>query len=399
MIGLALPIVMGMIALGTEIAFLLYKQRQMQSAADSAAFGAATALQTGHPTPLIEARGTAASYNFVDGANGATVTVNTPPLSGSQTGVTGAVEVIIQQPQKLSIARLFTRQSYNVTARAVAKLGSGSYCVLQLDTTSNPGFTMNNGASATLTNCGLAINSTGSSAFTMTGGTKLTTPAISVAGTASVTNGSSVDPSNALKTGQANVADPYGSVARPSFSGCAFTGKSYGWGNSVQTLTPAVYCNGLSIGNGANILFSPGVYFIDRGSFALGGGATINGTGVTIVLTSSTGSNHATMTIANGVNVTMTAPTSGATAGILMFGDRSAPKTNSNDVGGGAIVSFNGALYFPSQKLLFENGSSNAAGCTQLIAGTLQLTGGSRLQNTCPAGVVAIGGGGTRIVE
>ena len=50
----------------------------------------------------------------------------------------------------------------------------------------------------------------------------------------------------------------------------------------------------------------------------------MNGTGVTIVLTGSSG-NYATVTIGNGASVTLSAPTSGATAGIVFFGDRNAP--------------------------------------------------------------------------
>jgi Flp pilus assembly protein TadG len=53
MIGLAFPAIIGMIALGTEIPFLLYKKFQMQSVADSAALGGAMALQSGHPAPAV----------------------------------------------------------------------------------------------------------------------------------------------------------------------------------------------------------------------------------------------------------------------------------------------------------------------------------------------------------
>jgi Putative Flp pilus-assembly TadE/G-like len=39
MIDLALPTIIGMVALGTKATFLLFKQRQMQSVADTAALG------------------------------------------------------------------------------------------------------------------------------------------------------------------------------------------------------------------------------------------------------------------------------------------------------------------------------------------------------------------------
>ena len=73
----------------------------------------------------------------------------------------------------------------------------------------------------------------------------------------------------------------------------------------------------------------------------------MNGTGVTIILTSSTSGNYATVTIDNGATVTLSAPTSGTTAGIVFFGDRRASATNSNNFGGGAAVNITGAVYFP----------------------------------------------------
>jgi hypothetical protein len=185
----------------------------------------------------------------------------------------------------------------------------------------------------------------------------------------------------------------------PTFSGCAGgNAKSYGGGGTF-TMTPGAYCNGVSIGNGSTVTMNAGVYFIDRGNFNIGGGSTVNGTNVTIVLTSSTGSGYATATIGNGANVTLTAPTAGATAGIVFFGDRRAPITNSNDLEGGVAINVTGALYFPTQALIFQNGSSNTSSCTQVVAGTIQLTGGSKFQNDCPAGVAGIGSSLSSLVE
>ncbi len=57
-IGLTLPVLIGMIALGAEIGFLLYKQRQMQAVADAAAlcgsaftFVRGSQIQSGVATP------------------------------------------------------------------------------------------------------------------------------------------------------------------------------------------------------------------------------------------------------------------------------------------------------------------------------------------------------------
>jgi hypothetical protein len=399
MIGLALPVIVGMVALGTEIAFLLYKQRQMQLVADAAALGAATALQSGHPALATEARGISGFLGFVDGgAAGATVTVNNPPLTGPRVGSNGAVEVVISQPQTLSMVTLFRSGAFSVGARAVATAGAGSFCVLQLDSSNTIGFTMSNGAVANLTQCGLAVDSTNQAALSLSGAAQLNAESVSVAGMASINNGAAVNPSSGLKTSQPTVGDPYAGVALPSYSGCA-NGNNKSYGHGTWTLSPGVYCNSISFTNDAIVTMNPGVYFLDRGNFNVGGAVQLNGAGVTIVLTSSTASNYATLTIGNGATVTLSAPTSGATAGIVFFGDRRAPKGNTSTSTGGTALNINGALYFPSQTVIFQNGSNNPSGCTQLIAGTIQLTGGSQFQNSCPTGVAAIGGSNSSLVE
>lgn len=398
-IGLALPVLIGMVALGMEIGFLLYKQRQMQAVADAAALGGATALQSGHPDLRIEARGISGALGFIDGsADGTTVTVNNPPLSGPRLGSPVAVEVIVAQPQKLSLASLFYAGPFAVGGRAVAITGSGSYCLLQLNVGSAGGFAMSNGAVANLMQCGLAVDSTDQAALALTGGAQLNAQSVAVSGGASVNNGASINPSSALKTAQPNVPDPYAGVAMPSYSGCGNgNAKSYGWG--TWTLSPGVYCNGVSFNNGAAVTMTPGVYVIDRGTFDVGGGANLTGAGVTIVLTSSTGSGYANVLIANGATVTLGAPTAGTTAGLLFFGDRQAPASTTSNLGGGASINFTGAVYLPSQKLIFQNGVSNPSGCTELIAGTIVLEGGSKFQVNCPTGVAAIGATNSSLVE
>ena len=398
MIGLALPVVIALIALGTEITFLLFKQRQLQAAADASALGGATALQTGHPALAVEARGIAGYLGFVDGtADGTTVVVNNPPTSGPREGSSSAVEVIITQPQSLVLVKVLYSGSFSAAARAVAIAGTGSYCALQLGAAGD--VSVSNGAVANMTQCGLAVDGTGSAALSVVGGAQVNALFVSVACTASINNGGSVNPASGLKTSQSNVADPYAAVVLPAFSGCGQgNAKSYGYG--TWTLSPGVYCNGLSFSNSAVANLSAGVYFIDRGSFDVAGGANVTGTNVTIVLTSSTGAGYANVEIDNGTTVTLSAPTSGATAGLVFFGDRrSSTGSVTSSIAGGASLAITGAMYLPTQILNWNNGASNTSStCTELIAGTITL-GGANLQINCPAGVAAIGGGNGSLVE
>ncbi len=397
-IGLTLTALIGFAALGTEITFILLKHREMQAAADASALAGATALGTGSPANFrTESYAVAAAGNFQNGADGTTVTINNPPVSGTYAGNSAAVEVIVDQPQTLAMISLFRSATMDVGARAVAIAGSGADCVLQLRAAASPGVTISNGADVDLVSCGLAVNSTANPSLRMSGGALLNTQSVSASGTISITNGATLNATNGTKINQPAETDPYAGVAMPSYSGCAYTNKSYGHG--TWALSPAVYCKGLALTNDARVTMSAGVYVIDRGTFDVGGNVKLSGSHVTIFLTSSTGASYAKVDIGNGATVTLSAPTTGATAGLLFFGSRNAPSTTTDTFGGGATMNLTGTLYFPTHTVSFQNGIGNPSGCTQLIAGTMQFVGGSRFQNNCPTGVRGIGGGISQLVE
>jgi Flp pilus assembly protein TadG len=402
--ALVMPLLIGMGALAIDIGFVLGKQRQMQSAADAAAYSAAIAKSSGHPTPIsTEAYAVAGQVGFVTGSNGVTVTVNNPPVnppaSATDAANTAAVQVIIQQPQTLPLVGAVCALipgatcsgAFTVGAQAVATVGSGTACALQLNGGVTPGVTIGNGATVSLTTCGLGVNSTGGNALQMSGGAQLNLnggQAVSVVGGASITNGAAINLSSALHTSQAVMTDPYAGVAMPTSSGCTYLNQTYG--TPKPTMSPGTYCN-VSFSYGT-VTMNPGVYIINQGNFSVGGGVTLTGTGVTIVLTGS-GGTYATVTISNGVSVTLSAPTTGATAGIVFFGDRNAPVSNIDSLTGGATMNVTGAFYFPTQQVSFAGGTSNPSGCTQLIAGVIQFQGGANFSNNCPGvGTTAIGG-------
>ena len=105
--AIMMTVLIGMAGLGTEVPYMMYKHRQMQTAADSGALGAAVALTQGYPAIATEADGIAAALGFTNGSSNVTVTVNNPPKSGNYTTNSSAVEVIVTQPQTLKMAGLF----------------------------------------------------------------------------------------------------------------------------------------------------------------------------------------------------------------------------------------------------------------------------------------------------
>ncbi len=370
----AMPVLVGAAGLGTEYGLWVYKQHAMLSAADSSAVSAAMATAN----IVIEGQGVASSYGFVDGVNNTTVAVNQPPTSGTHMTTPGAVEVVITQAQARMLSALFGSTPVTISARAVAVPSTnGTGCVLALNGKASGAITMQGSTQVNLNGCGLYDDSGSYTAMT-TGGT-LSTLSVNVVGDVSGST-SGITATDGINTGVLPLADPYANVSIPSFSGCNQRNFS---AQTTMTINPGVYCGGMSVNAGAVLTLNPGIYYLDQGSFFVRGGATVTGTNVTLVFTSSTGQNWATATINGNATVNLTAPTSGPTQGIAMFADRAMPTGTDFKLNGGSSQTFGGAIYLPTAALTYTGSSASSNGCTQIVANTITFSGNSNVQNNC----------------
>lgn len=408
-LAVVLPALVGTAGLGTEVAGWCVTQRTMQGAADTAAFSAMTALIAGATSTQLttQAKSVAASNNFVDGSKEVTVSVNNPPTSGNYVNNSDAIEVIISQPQTPLLSALFISSGPTISARSVALTNAvGSGCVLALDHGDVTDFLDNGNTTINLNGCSLYVDSSSDSALTMHGGATINATAVYITGGASIPNNATLNATNGVFTGVNPAPDPYINVAVPSFAGCDQNGFSLTAGGSQEISPNAsgiyVFCNGIDLKGGASLTLDPGIYIIDRGVLTLEGNSTLTATGgVTIVLTSSTGNNYATASIASNATVSITAPNSGPTKGLAIFQDRNAPSSGGDDLKGGATQSIVGAIYFPNQNVNFVGGSSTGGSqCTQLIALTISFKGNSSFNTSCNSvGIGTIGLQATRLVE
>jgi Flp pilus assembly protein TadG len=425
-IAVALTRVVGLAGLATEGANWYFTSRRMQSAADAAAYSAATSLGSNENSTDFTAEGkwVAASPTDASGnplpppksygftSSNATVTVNNPPTSGSHSANSSAVEVIIAQPQTRMISSLFLASAPTscpasvtpgcIRARAVALVTpNNNGCVLALDRGNVIDTSDTGGGTINLTNCNMYINSDDpTGALTMSGSTTINTSGVSVTGGISMGGGSTLNitpppgsnaPSTPL-TGVAPINDPYKGVSVPTWSACDVTG---GYSGTPATIGTGgvngsgiyVICGGIHLGAHANVtLASNTTYIIAGGSFYVDGQATLSGTNVTIVLTDYNGS-YATMDIRAGATVTLSAPTDTTNPlhGLAFFQDPSAPTSvqNSNSMTCGANQSITGALYFPTESLKFAGNTSGSSTCTQLVVNQLTFTGATTIGSNC----------------
>jgi len=390
-VALMMPVLVGTAGLGTEVVWWLYKHKNMQSAADSGAVSAATAGSD----IIAQANSVTASYGYVDGANSVAVTVNQPPSSGNYTTASQAVEVIVSQSQPRMLSSLFGSGPVVITARAVAVPNSGTGCVLGLDPTASSTVSVSGSNNLNLINCNLYSDSNAAPSLNVSGSANVSANQVGVVGT--VSGASNITATNGIKTGMRAVTDPYANVTPTMPTHCDYNNKMQVKGTT--TLSPGVYCGDISVNAGATLTFSPGIYYFSGANLSVAGNATITGSGVTLIFTGS-GNNWGSATIGSNANVTLTAPTSGVTKGIVMYGDRNMPVGTAFSLEGGGTQNFGGAIDLPKAALKFSGGNGTTTSCTQIIADTITFTGSSNVQVNCAAlGTIGIGVQTAQLVE
>jgi Flp pilus assembly protein TadG len=375
-----MPFMIGVVGLGADVGLWLYKRQTLQAAADSAALSGATASYfNGNSATSQEVSAVAASYGFTNGALGFSRQVSQPPSSGNYTANPDAVEVILTQTATGLFSTLMGINSTTVKARAVAIANAGTGCTLSLNR-SGAGTTVQGSAQVTLNGCDMYDDSSDPTGLTVGGSSRVVARSVYASGGISGTD--QIQVTDTIATNQPFANDPYSGVPLPSYSGC--DQHNYTAKNTV-TLSPGVFCGGLSLNAGAVVTLNPGTYIMSGGNLSVNGGASLSGSGVTLVFTSNNGQNYANATINGGATVNLTAPTSGPTAGIVVYADRNTPAGTAFKFNGGAQQYFGGAVYVPTGSVSFAGGANTSTGCTQLIGGSLTFTGNSQLSINCSA--------------
>lgn len=392
-------VLIGFVALGTEVAALLLASRQMQSAADSAALAAAVAKKAGYPVAFAdEARALARAAGFVNGEADTTVTVNNPPLSGPYAGEDDAIEVIITRPHALLLVRLFRSSPWNLTGRAVATTGgSATACVLALDvSTSGSAIYADNGGRMELVECGVASNSSSTRSIRASGSAVISAASLTTVGNYFTSGGGVITISGTIDVTAPATPDPFADRVVPTPGAC-LTVPPMPYDGLLQ---PGTYCSGVNITNASHVTLN-GLYILRTGNLTVQGGSTVTGTATFVLTGTGTGTNTGTVTVSNGAIVNITALSSGPTAGMVFFQDRRARTTLTNNFIGGTTSTFAGALYFPRQTVNFSGGGSTTTACMQIVARRITIGGGSTVRSDCSGGSTPGGGGGAepRLVE
>lgn len=393
-IALAMTGLLGLAGLGTEVAMWYVSQRTVHSASDSSAYSAAMAKYNGQSQDQFttEAKSVAAKYNFVDGSNNVTVTVNNPPTKGHYTSDSNAIEVIITQQQPTVVSGLFMNGPATVYARSVALTGTpGTGCVIALDGASIDDVFNNGNVSINLIGCDIYDNSPASNALSLVGSASLSANGAFIVGSYSDSNNSSLTITSRANGGDgintnwsAPIPDPFaGNLAALSApTSCDYHNYKTKSGDNIPASTFSsgqVFCGGIDIVGNSTVNFPAGVFYISNGVFDVAGGGTLNApNGTTFVLTG-----NSTIQFNGGANINVVASNTGPFPGVA-FAVVSPSGSGNNSFEGGATMNIAGAMYVPNNSVTWAGGSNtNGTPCTQIVAQTIDFKGNSTFGMNC----------------
>lgn len=380
MVAILIVPILGMVGIAIDSGYLFFTRRAMQTAADSAALAGsldqANNGSTSLDTVTAAAKADAKTNGFDDAADDVTVTVHSPPSSGSFQNV-DYVEVIIQKtipPVFMNVLSLIGAGdvgSSTVKARAVAGRASISACFVALNASAASAFDIGGNSTINTPSCGIFVNSSSSTALTSgaTGqGTCVTNLSTDVVGNKSLGCGFSPTPT----PGAGATTDPLTGLAVPTRpSGACISSPS---GGTITDDTHA-YCT-MAL-NSSTTFASNKVYYIDGVAGGTGFSAT-GGPGTTI-----TGSN-VMFYVANGsisastqVALNLSAPATGTYAGVLFFQGRSNTSAASfNGSGTSNCKALSGIFYAVKSTITFGGGGTGTCSTTVIfIADIIHISG------------------------
>ncbi|NYI23330.1 pilus assembly protein TadG-related protein [Sphingobium indicum] len=382
MAAASMPLLVGAAGLATDTVQWTLWKRQIQRQADSAALAGAYAVAQGFNA---SDSATADISRMALVALTQTPTIENAPTSGPFAGNAQAVRVVLQTSAELPFSKILGVKAPVIYGEATAAVvGSGDYCVVSLEKTSTVGITLQGNATVNL-GCGIVTNSRASNAV-YAGGSS-TVAATPVAAVGGLTSSSNYATGTTLLPYSIPVQDPFAGLPTPTaanFTGCnqKLSAKS----GETQSYSPGCY-NNVDIKGTVNL--EKGVYYIDATSFDVGAQATINGTDVTIILTSSNAANNpssiSTININGGATINLKAPTDTANPyhGVLFYQDRRALDSGTNTINGNASSVLQGAFYFPGQAMSFSGTSGMTTDCVKMVGKRVTFIGNSNIVNQC----------------
>ncbi len=382
LVALAFPAALGAAALAVDAGIYYVDQQRLQLAADAAAMGAALLLPGG---PSLSQMQSAALQGAQDAAGGGLIGTLATPVGVSYTAT--SVTVTLTSQTQGFFALSLHAAAPTLTARATAGLKAGPACVLALNPSIADAIQVDNMGSVTANGCGIFANSSSSSAIYLNSGT-ISGPTVGAVGDVTTSDsGSNTLSPNPAADRQAARSDPYAGRTPPTPGSCNYTNGSFsGWQSTPYHFTQSanVFCGDTTIGgNGTSDQFDPGIYYVVDGNLTFNNANITSAAGVTFVLTTRSNSSAGGFSWTNYSNTyQMSAPSSGATAGILIWQATCGNNNGSISFDGGSTLEMSGAVYAPCGAMNLSNNARLVAASGEtlsVVADTIYATGSAAI--------------------
>ena len=408
--GVIMLSLLTMTAFSFNAGYMYDKRNRLYAAADAGAMTGAIevkrngSISSGDLLTFVKQQVTA--HGFDPDAAGFSITVNHPPASGPYTGAAAFVEVILSEQTATFMSGVLDRASLLPGARAVAGSGANPNCIVIFDhaTFTNPA----TGSEIHSTDCSITINGQNvptSAPNDLYNRANITARTIGVVHTGTTGCWSGGDCTN-VKYGVARGTDPLwdlpdlGTPASRGLPAPTCTGQyMITASETITTSDVDKYACGFDLkgsGGGTILTFQPGLYWID-GPVTDSGGSTagLSGNGVLLYFTGRlvTGpSTYAAVAFSssNNIEVNISGPTAATSAtyeGILFYQSRNTPQNTPVVLGSNNTnLDINGAMYFPTTKLVMANGNlpDVTNDCTVVVAWAIEVDKPHMfLNNTC----------------
>jgi Flp pilus assembly protein TadG len=272
MFGLAVPVVMGVVAVAVDYSRAAAGKAKLQAVADAAAIYSAREFQMAQSKPdRIAAVALSYARNEVPDAQ---ASVNVDP--GALT-----VRVVLEKDYELTVGKAVFGGNVHVRVNATAKMTGGlPLCLVGLEQRARAAITLQTNARLTAPGCLVYSNSTNPRSLISEDSAVLQAGYICSAGGVVKTNNTNFSPQP--MTDCPVIPDPLAARQPPSDSTCNHLAKIVSGG--VATLSPGVYCGGLIITNGAEVTLKPGIFIIRNGPLIVNGNATLKGENVALYM-------------------------------------------------------------------------------------------------------------------
>ena len=391
---LSLVLFFSVLGLAVDMGWSYFRRHAAQAAADSAALAAASWAKTNGytcgvngvvcgttytcagvspPTDELQAGCLYAAQNGF--SSGVTMTSNSSgsPVAGNSPSYWVQANIAQTVPLLFLSVKGFTSANVNVQAVAGISITPPNSCIYVLDSSAAHALDIGGTAGVT-TNCAIYVNSSASNALRMVGNATIT-GSVFVVGQTSIGSNDTITP--APTTGVSATPDPLSSLSVPSYASCDHTGTYNVTGGG--TLGPGVYCGGISVSSSAATTFSPGNYYLVGGGLSISGSGNITANNVTFFNTGNSTYSAAPISITGSGVLNMSASTTGAYQGIMVFQDRTHSYSGDNKVAGTTGSTMSGTFYFPTTSLTYTGTSTGQY--SSIIANTIVFTGTSNLSS------------------